>query len=73
MGKRKGPQKRAVSRKFNGKTYYFAGGSYDKTQAQKQAKQIRSRGHSARVVKGYKRDPPRKGTRYYVYEEKHGR
>ena len=71
MGKRKGSQKRALSRKFGDKTYYYSSGAATKKDAQTKARTIRKRGHSARVVEGYKREAPRKGKRYYVYEEKH--
>lgn len=73
MGKKKTYPKRTVSKKIGGKTYYYAGESYKKSEAQAKAKRIRKHGHSARVLKGYKPKPPRKGIRYYVYEEKHKR
>lgn len=69
MGKRK----TAVGLKFGGKQYWYANFAFSKTDAKEKAQKIRSRGYSARVVKGPRRRGKPTWDVYKIDMKKHGR
>ena len=67
-----GKKKTAVGLKFGGKQYWYANFAFSKKDAKEKAQTIRSRGYSARVVKGPRRRGKQTWDIYKIDMKKHG-